>query len=425
MVACIIAVGSELLTPFRVDTNSLTITERLNAVGYEVRLKAVVGDQVEELARVLESALGWAKVIVITGGLGPTEDDITRDALALTLNAPLSVDEQIADQIRERFARRGLTMPAINRRQAMVPLGATVLENPNGSAPGLLMKRHDAFVIVLPGPPREMTPMLEAVVRDRLVAGRGGAGLFRRVVKITGRTESDVDACAQPVYGPWVSQAVPISTTILAALGQVELHLTARAATRALADAALDAAVDQLRAVLGPAIYSLDGRPLEAVIGEMLRERKLTVAVAESCTGGLLASRLTDVPGSSEYVEEGVVCYSNRAKRDLAGVDPALIAEHGAVSEPVALALARGIKSRAETAVGIGITGIAGPGGGTPQKPVGTVSLAVVVGDRDRVRTVQLFGGREMVKFQATQAAMNMLRLMLLDDGPDASVRRH
>ncbi|HWW82143.1 MAG TPA: competence/damage-inducible protein A, partial [Vicinamibacterales bacterium] len=270
MVACIIAVGSELLTPFRVDTNSLTITERLNAVGYEVRLKAVVGDQVEELARVLESALGWAKVIVITGGLGPTEDDITRDALALTLNAPLSVDEQIADQIRERFARRGLTMPAINRRQAMVPLGATVLENPNGSAPGLLMKRHDAFVIVLPGPPREMTPMLEAVVRDRLVAGRGGAGLFRRVVKITGRTESDVDACAQPVYGPWVSQAVPISTTILAALGQVELHLTARAATRALADAALDAAVDQLRAVLGPAIYSLDGRPLEAVIGEML-----------------------------------------------------------------------------------------------------------------------------------------------------------
>jgi nicotinamide-nucleotide amidase len=425
MVACIIAVGSELLTPFRVDTNSLTITERLNAVGYEVRLKAVVGDQVEELARVLESALGWAKVIVITGGLGPTEDDITRDALALTLNAPLSVDEQIADQIRERFARRGLTMPAINRRQAMVPLGATVLENPNGSAPGLLMKRHDAFVIVLPGPPREMTPMLEAVVRDRLVAGRGGAGLFRRVVKITGRTESDVDACAQPVYGPWVSQAVPISTTILAALGQVELHLTARAATRALADAALDAAVDQLRAVLGPAIYSLDGRPLEAVIGEMLRERKLTVAVAESCTGGLMASRLTDVPGSSEYVEEGVVCYSNRAKRDLAGVDPALIAEHGAVSEPVALALARGIKSRAETAVGIGITGIAGPGGGTPQKPVGTVSLAVVVGDRDRVRTVQLFGGREMVKFQATQAAMNMLRLMLLDDGPDASVRRH
>jgi nicotinamide-nucleotide amidase len=169
--------------------------------------------------------------------------------------------------------------------------------------------------------------------------------------------------------------------------------------------------------VFGPAIYSVDGRPLEAVIGEMLRERKLTVAVAESCTGGLLASRLTDVPGSSEYVEEGVVCYSNRAKTDLAGVDPALIAEHGAVSEPVALALASGIKSRAGTPVGIGITGIAGPGGGTPQKPVGTVSFAVVVGDRNRVRTIQFFGGREMVKFQATQAAMNLLRLMLLENG--------
>jgi nicotinamide-nucleotide amidase len=414
MNACILAIGSEMLTPFRVDTNSLLITDRLNAVGYDIRLKAIVADDIGELARVLEGALEWADLIVITGGLGPTEDDITRDAVARVLGIPLDVDEAIVDRIRERFARRGMTMPEINRRQGMVPRGATVLANPNGTAPGLWLEKGQAALVLLPGPPREMTPMLESVIRERLAPKAGGSGLFRRVLKITGRAESDVDAQVQPVYGKWIAQGVPISTTILAVLGQIELHLTAQAANRPDADAALDAAVGELQDVLGPTVYSTDGRALEVVVGDLLRERRMTIAVAESCTGGLLSSRLTDVPGSSDYVDRGVVCYSNRAKTELAGVPEALLVDHGAVSEPVAQAMAQGIRSRAGTNVGIGVTGIAGPGGGTPEKPVGTVAVAVAVDDELRVRTFQFIGGREMVKFQAAQSALNMTRLMLL-----------
>jgi nicotinamide-nucleotide amidase len=413
MRACIIAVGTEMLTPFRVDTNSLFITERLNEIGVDVRLKLVAGDDVEELATQLRAALAWADVIAMTGGLGPTEDDITRAAVARVLHAPLELEEAIVDRIRERFMRRGLTMPDINRRQALVPRGALVLPNPNGTAPGLWIEHGRTAIVALPGPPREMKPMFDAVVHERLAPRAGGAGLFRRVLRITGRTESDVDAHAQPIYGKWTSQPVPITTTILAVLGQIELHLTARAASRVEADAALDAAVVLLREELGDSIFSVDGRSLEAVVGDALRSKGFTIAVAESCTGGLLASRLTDVPGSSRYVDRGVVCYSNRAKVESLGIAEALLAEHGAVSEPVARAMADAVRVQAAASVAVGVTGIAGPDGGTPQKPVGTVAIAVV-GDREaRVRTFQFVGAREQIKFQATQAALNMLRLML------------
>jgi nicotinamide-nucleotide amidase len=415
--ACIIAVGSELLTPFRVDTNSLAITERLNAIGYDIRFKAVLGDDVEELAKVLATAFGTVDLIVTTGGLGPTEDDITRDAIAKALSLPLDLHEPIAEWLKARFAERGLVMPEINRRQAMVPRGATVLENRNGSAPGLWLEREGTGLLVLPGPPREMIPMLEAVIGDRLSARSGGAALFRRVVRITGRTESDVDARAQPVYSRWLTRPVPIATTILAVSGQIELHLTASATSRPTADDALQAAVAELQDSLGSSIYSVDGRPLEAVIGDMLRRAGWRIAAAESCTGGLLMSRLTDVPGSSDYVDRAVVCYSDRAKTELLNVPAALIAEHGAVSEPVARAMADGIRALAGSDVGIGITGIAGPGGGTPDKPVGTVAVAVAAQNAERVRTFRFFGGREMVKFQSTQAAMNMLRLMMIKSG--------
>jgi len=414
MTACIIAVGTEMLTPFRVDTNSLFVTEQLNTIGCDVRMKTVVGDDVGELASVVQAALEWADVIVLTGGLGPTEDDITRDGVARVFQRPLSEHEEIVDRIRRRFARRGLTMPEINRRQGMVPEGATILENSNGTAPGLWLEHGRAAIVVLPGPPREMKPMFEAVVRDRLSPRTHGGGLFRRVLKITGRTESDVDATVQPIYGPWITQDVPISTTILAVLGQIELHLTAKASDRSTADRVLDSAVGALCTVLGDSVYSVDGSPLEAVVGRQLKERRLTVAAAESCSGGLLSSRLTDVPGSSEYVEAGVVCYSNRSKVEWVGVPEALIAEHGAVSEPVARAMAAGIRERAGVSVGIGITGIAGPGGGTPEKPVGTVAIAVNCGAAAQVRTFQFFGDRQLVKFQSSQAALNMLRLMLL-----------
>jgi nicotinamide-nucleotide amidase len=417
MKAWIVAVGSEMLTPFKVDTNSLYVTGRLNEFGYDVRLKAIVGDDVDELARVLETAAGEADLVVITGGLGPTEDDITRDAVARVAGVPLDLDETIVNGLRERFAKRGITMTDNNRRQAMVPRGATVLENRNGSAPGLWLKRGRAEFVLLPGPPRELTPMFDAFVREHLAPAAGARVLLRRTLRITGRPESEVDSVVQPIYTPWRSQATPIATTILASLGQIELHLTTSANNATEAGEALDSAVAQLCAALGPSVYSTDGRPLEQVVGELLFERTLTIAVAESCSGGLLASRLTDVPGSSQYFDRGVVCYSNEAKIDLVGVPETVIREHGAVSEPVARAMADGIRRRAGVPVGIGVTGIAGPRGGTPDKPVGTVAIAVVAGSGERVRTFRFVGGREMVKFQSTQAAMNMLRLMLIGTG--------
>jgi nicotinamide-nucleotide amidase len=259
-----------------------------------------------------------------------------------------------------------------------------------------------------------MTPMLEAVIRERLAPASGGMTLARRVVKIAGMTESEVDTLAQPVYGQWLAAVVPIDTTILATLGQVELHLTARAVNRAGADRALDEAVSQLQAVFGHAVISVDGRSLEAVVGDLLRAGRWTIAVAESCTGGLVTSRLTDVPGSSDYVDRAAVCYSNRAKTDWLGVSAALIAAHGAVSEPVARAMAEGVRAAAEAHVGIGVTGIAGPGGGSAKKPVGTVAIAVVSDREAAVRTFRFLGGREQVKDQAARAALNLLRLVLL-----------
>src|SRR2546425_4679710 len=226
MKACILAVGSEMLTPFRVDTNSLFITEKLNAIGFDVRLKAVVGDEVAELARVIEGALDWADLVVITGGLGPTEDDVTRDAVARLLDVPLDVDESIVDRIRDRFARRGMTMPEINRRQAMVPRGATVLPNPNGTAPGLWMERGRTALVLLPGPPREMKPMLEAVIAERLAPKANGGGLFRRGLEITGRAGSDVHAGAQPGDGRGAAPPGALSTPIPAVLGQIQLPFT-------------------------------------------------------------------------------------------------------------------------------------------------------------------------------------------------------
>ena len=220
MRACIIAVGSEMLTPLRVDSNSLFITERLNEIGIDVRLKFVAGDDVDELAELIRGIVAWADVVVSTGGLGPTADDITRDAVSRALEIPLELDESIVDRIRDRFARRGMTMPVINRRQGMVPKGAIVLRILTGRRPACGSSTVGATILLLPGPPREMKPMLEGVIHERLAPRTGGAGLFRRVLKITGRTESDVDSRAQPVYQGWLSQAVPISTTILAVLAR-------------------------------------------------------------------------------------------------------------------------------------------------------------------------------------------------------------
>jgi nicotinamide-nucleotide amidase len=281
MKACVLAVGSEMLTPLRVDTNSLFITERLNEIGGDVRLKAVVGDNIVEIAQMMGHALTWADLLIVTGGLGPTEDDLTREAIAQVLGLPFDLSDAVIERLRARFARRGMTMPENNRRQAMVPRGAVMIDNANGTAPGLWLEHGHTAIALLPGPPREMKPMLEALIRERIAPSHAGGGLFRRVLRLTGRAESDVDAHAGPIYKPWLEGTPPISTTILAVLGQIELHLTANASNRAEADAALDAAVQQLQAAFGPAMYSVDGRTLETVVGDLLRAKQMTIAVAE------------------------------------------------------------------------------------------------------------------------------------------------
>jgi nicotinamide-nucleotide amidase len=413
--AGIIAVGSEMLTPSKVDTNSLFITEQLNLLGIQVAFKSIVGDDRGDLELAVREALERVDLLVCCGGLGPTDDDLTRVVVADVVERPLVEDESITAQIRARFQGRGLEMPEINRRQAMVPAGARVLPNTQGTAPGLWIEHHDRIVLLLPGPPRELKPMMTRVEETLLRDRAGAMSLVRRVIKITGRSESHTEEAVQPLYAEWAGARVPISATILASLGQIELHLSACCASREEAEAALDAAVEQVKRVMGLHVYSADGRGLEEVVGAMLVERKLWIAVAESCTGGLIASRLTDVPGSSRYVERGVVSYSNAAKTELLGVPEEMLRTHGAVSETVAVAMADGIRTRSSVDIGVGVTGIAGPDGGTPEKPVGMVCIAASSAGGTRVRTFRFVGGREMVKFQASQAALDMVRRVLLE----------
>lgn len=413
--AAIIAVGSELLTPEKVDTNSLFVTEVLNDLGIAVAFKAIVGDHRAELTSHVAHALQRHRVLILTGGLGPTDDDLTREVVAGHLGLALREDPAIVEAMERRFASRGWKMPAVNRRQAMVPDGAVALANPHGTAPGLWIEHDGAVIALLPGPPREMKPMMEGDVRPRLAGLVGAQRLFRRLVRVSGKGESLVEEIVQPIYSRWLTAMPPIETTILAGLGQVELHLVLQSSDAPGAAVQLGRAVAELAEALGRDVVSTDGSGLEAVAGQLLRARGWRVALAESCTGGLATSRLTDVPGSSDYVERSVVAYSNQAKVELLGVPAALIEAHGAVSEPVAAAMAQGIRDRSGVDVGIGITGIAGPGGGSADKPVGTVCIAVA-GAVTTVRTFRFPGGREMVKAMSANWAIDLLRRSLLED---------
>jgi nicotinamide-nucleotide amidase len=411
----IVAVGSELLTPTKTDTNSLFITAVLNELGIEVAAKTIVGDRLDDLMAFVRLSLARVDLLVMTGGLGPTEDDLTRDAVARVLERPLVEDPAIVARIRERFEKRGWAMPEINRRQAMVPEGASVIENPNGTAPGLWIPHGSQVVVLLPGPPREMQPMLRALADGRLASRVGRERLFRRQISITGRGESHTEEALLPCYARWKTWPLPIDATILAAFGQNELHLTVRTSDAAQGEEILDRAVADVREALGLDVYSVSGEMLEEVVGALLTREQLRVAAAESCTGGLMTSRLTDVPGSSTYVERAVVAYSNEAKTALLGVPAALIVEHGAVSEPVAQAMADGVRARSGVDLGVGITGIAGPGGGSEVKPVGTVVIALAgPGEERRVKTFRFVGGRLQVKYQAAQYALDMIRRALV-----------
>ena len=414
----ILAVGTELLTPFRLDTNSLYLTRQLNDLGIDVRSKSVVPDDAGELAHRLRVALERVDLVITTGGLGPTADDLTREVASGVLDLALVEDATLVDTIRSRFERRGMKMPETNRRQAMVPAGARALNNTRGTAPGLWIEAGQKLVVLLPGPPREMQPLFESSVRPELEKRTQGRKVFRRVIKIALRAESQVEEIAQPIYGRLGHGAVPIETTILAAPGFIELHLSARGADAPPIDAALDAGVAELATALGSAVVSVDGRSLEEVVGGMLLSRGLRIATAESCTGGLIAGRLTDVSGSSGWFVGGVVAYANEIKLDSLGVPPSLIDEHGAVSEAVGRAMAEGVRQRLRADVGVAVTGIAGPTGGTPQKPVGMVVIAVATPGATSVRTFNLGGDRPTIRQHSVTAALEMVRRALLPNGP-------
>ena len=413
--AAVIAVGSELLTPFRSDTNSLAITSRLDGAGIRLRYKAVAGDDIADITRAIGDAAVRADLVIITGGLGPTADDLTRDAIAAFAGVTLSEDPAITMWLEGRFAARGMPMPAINRRQAMVPAGARAVPNEQGSAPGLIMERHDVTIAALPGPPRELLPMLDALMAGGLAGRSAGTPLVRRVLKISGRGESAVDEIAAPIYLPFAKADPPIETTILASPGLVELHLHCRIADRTAAAGALDALAGRLETALAPACFTSRGETLEEVVGALLAGRALWIAAAESCTAGMVAARLTDVPGSSAYVRGGVIAYDNAVKISLLDVPAPLMDEHGAVSEPVARAMADGARARLGADVAVAVTGIAGPSGGTDVKPVGTVVVAATGLGRERVRTFRFIGDRALVRAQAVQAALDAVRRLLLD----------
>jgi nicotinamide-nucleotide amidase len=413
MKAEIIAVGSELLTPDRLDTNSLFLTKELNAIGIEVVRKTIVGDNRELLAQAFREAMNRVPLIISCGGLGPTDDDLTRETLAELLGRKLHRNDDIVRFIEARFRSMGREMPELNIRQAMVPEGAEVLENPRGTAPGLWLETDGHLIALLPGPPRELKPIFREQIIPRLERRVSGVRLYSRELRVTGLGESHVEQRILPIY-----QRYPeVNTTILAAPGEIQIHLRIWTDDTLHARKTLDEMVQGFQLALTDRIYSEDGRSLEEVVAQELTVNQATISAAESCTGGLLAQRLTSIAGSSSYFLGGVVCYSNELKTNWADVPAELIAAKGAVSAEVAIALAQGIRRRVGSTFGVGITGIAGPGGGSEEKPVGTVHVALSHASGIKERAARFPGDREMIRWQASQIALDMVRIHFLYSG--------
>jgi nicotinamide-nucleotide amidase len=410
MRAEIIAVGSEMLTPYRLDTNSLYLTDELNKLGIRVIHKAVVGDSPDEMRSSFRHAMDRAELIVACGGLGPTDDDRTRETVAELLGRKLRRDEGVLRRIQELFRRFGRAMPEINARQAMVPEGADILPNPRGTAPGLWLESDGHILVLLPGVPNELRALFEAEVQPRLAKLSPKERLYTRDLRITGLPESEVEQRVSPLYALYPDT----ETTILAAPNGIQLHPRIWSDDADNAEKMLNEIVERMALALGEHLYSTRGEILEEVVARVLTENRATIAAAESCTGGMLAERLTNVPGSSNYFVGGVVCYSNELKTTLVGVPPELIEAKGAVSPEVALALADGIRRRTGATLGVGITGIAGPGGGTPEKPVGLVHIAIADERGPRERAFRFPGDRERIRQHATQAALDMVRRYFL-----------
>lgn len=410
MNAEIIAVGSELLTPQKIDTNSLYLTDQLNALGVEVVAKAVIGDDRELLAATVKAAMARSEIVILTGGLGPTEDDVTREAVSQALERPLVYRQEISDAIKRRFGQMRRKMAEINKRQAFVIEGAEVMSNDRGTAPGLwIVVGEGKVVTLLPGPPVELNNMFGRECLPRLKRMAPAQVIRTLTFRVAGMPESDLDQLISPVYKEYEN---PV-TTVLAAPGDIQIHLRARCPTEGEAEALLGEVGPRIEALLGDRIYSRDGASLEAAVGRLLREARATVSVAESCTGGMLAGRITAVAGSSDYFVGGFLVYTDRMKQQLLGVDAALLAEHSAVSAPAAEAMAAGARQRTGSTCALAVTGIAGPDGGAEDKPVGTVYIGLADAESSRAKRFRFLGDRERVRRLATQTALDMLRRKL------------
>jgi nicotinamide-nucleotide amidase len=407
--AAIVAIGSELLGPLRQDTNSLWLTARLEEIGIPVSRKSIVGDDPAVIRDELDAAARTARYVFTTGGLGPTADDVTVAAVAAWLGAPLQRNEEFLEDMRRRFERRGYPMPECNAKQADFIVGARALANPRGTAPGFWGTKGGVDVVILPGVPSEMKEIMTERVLPELRARAGDTVGRRRVLRVAGMGESAVEELVAPVYAQWKDDPV----TILASPGEVQLHLFARGEPRE-AEAKLAAMEAGFRAALGNRIYGADSDELAAVVGGLLARSGRTLALAESCTGGLASAMLTDVPGSSRYFLGSVVSYANAAKEGFLGVRAETLDAHGAVSEAAAREMALGARARFGSDLALSITGVAGPDGGSPEKPVGTVFFALAEGEEPVRSSHRLFGGdRGVVRRSSCLHAFEMLRRRL------------
>lgn len=415
----IIAIGSELLTPTKTDTNSLWLTEKLNDIGIEVLLKTIVGDDGARLEETVKDAMRRSDLVITTGGLGPTEDDITRQCAARAVDKELVYHDEIERHLRERFRHWGREMPKINKRQAYIIDGAEVLPNPHGSAVGMLFENEGKMLAILPGPPRENQPMFEGFVYPKLKELAGEVHVVRRILRVSGKGESAVDEVAAPIYTRYPNTQV----SILFNRSEVEIHIAARTDSASHSEALASKLANALALALGESVFSTDGSTMEEVVGRRLKKLDQTVSVAESCTGGLIARRLTETPGASAYFLEGAVTYSNEAKIKTLNVDPEILKNHGAVSAECAKAMAAGMLARARTDHAIAVTGIAGPDGGTDEKPVGTVFIGYAGPKGVKSLRINLPGDRYLIRWRASQAALDYLRRQLSKSEPPVVAR--
>ena len=408
----IIAIGSELLTPDRTDTNSLWLTEKLNEIGIQVKLKTIVGDDETRLEETIKDALKRSEIVITTGGLGPTEDDITRQVSARAIGRELVYREDLAEELRQRFRRWGREMPEINKRQAFIIEGARILPNPNGSASGMLVETNGKFLAVFPGPPRELKPMFENYVLPEFKKTAGGGFARRRILRVSGMGESAIDEAIAPIYKEFKS----VQTSILFNRSEVEVHIIAHGESESESEAeqVLQELSGKIVEKLGIAVFTTNGEQMEEVVGRLLTENNKTLSVAESCTGGLIGERLTDVSGSSRYFIEGVIAYANEAKIRTLNVPEELIEARGAVSAEVAEAMAKGMRERAETDFAVSVTGVAGPTGGTEEKPVGLVFIGYADAVQIKSLKIILPGDRYLIRWRASQAALDYLRRQIL-----------